>query len=46
MAAWQDEVFAALRAAGVRQVGYVPGCRPRPPDRAVPMPTPTCAPWC
>jgi sulfopyruvate decarboxylase alpha subunit len=42
--AWPDDIFAALRAAGVRQVGYVPDagharlielCRAEPQIRAV-----------
>src|SRR5947209_11813643 len=43
---WRDEIFAALKAAGIRQVGYVPDagharlielCRADPTIRAVPL---------
>jgi len=45
---WRDEIFAALRAAEIRQVGYVPDagharlielCRTEPTIRAVPLTT-------
>src|SRR5207244_7566780 len=45
---WRDEVFAALKAAEIRQVGYVPDagharlielCRAEPTIRAVPLTT-------
>jgi len=45
---WRDEIFAVLRAAGIRQVGYVPDagharlielCRDHPEIRAVPLTT-------
>src|SRR5947209_216600 len=43
---WRDEIFAALKAAGIRQVGYVPDagharlielCQDDPKIRAVPL---------
>ena len=46
MADWRDEIFAALKAADIRQVGYVPDagharlielCRAEPTIRAVPL---------
>jgi sulfopyruvate decarboxylase alpha subunit len=46
MADWRDQIFAALRAADIRQVGYVPDagharliklCRTEPTIRAVPL---------
>ena len=45
MAIWQDEVFAALWDAGVRQVGYVPDAG-HARLIAAPMPIPTCEPSC
>ena len=45
---WRDEIFAALKAAEIRQVGYVPDagharlielCRDEPERRAVPLTT-------
>jgi sulfopyruvate decarboxylase alpha subunit len=48
MADWRDEIFAALTAADIRQVGYVPDagharlielCRAEPTIRAVPLTT-------
>src|SRR6201987_4476905 len=48
MTDWRDEIFAALKAAEIRQVGYVPDagharlielCRDDPGIRAVPMTT-------
>src|SRR5438445_2817600 len=45
---WRDEIFAALKAANIRQVGYVPDagharlidlCRAEPTIRAVPLTT-------
>src|SRR5207245_7831712 len=45
---WRDEIFAALKAAEIRQVGYVPDaghsrlielCRAEPTIRAVPLTT-------
>ena len=45
---WRDEIFAALKAAEIRQVGYVPDagharlielCRDDPEIRAVPLTT-------
>jgi len=48
MADWRDEIFAALKAAEIRQVGYVPDagharlielCRDDPEIRAVPLTT-------
>ncbi len=48
MADWRDEIFAALKAANIRQVGYVPDagharlidlCRAEPTIRAVPLTT-------
>ncbi len=37
---WQDGVFAALKGARVRQVGYVPDAGHARPDRASPTPIP------
>src|SRR6267142_6458391 len=43
---WRDDIFAALKAADIRQVGYVPDagharlielCRAEPTIRAVPL---------
>jgi sulfopyruvate decarboxylase alpha subunit len=48
LADWRDEIFATLKAAGIRQVGYVPDagharlielCRDDPEIRAVPLTT-------
>jgi sulfopyruvate decarboxylase alpha subunit len=48
MSDWRDEIFATLKAAGIRQVGYVPDagharlielCRDDPEIRAVPLTT-------
>jgi sulfopyruvate decarboxylase alpha subunit len=48
MVDWRDEIFAALKAAEIRQVGYVPDaghaqlielCRAEPTIRAVPLTT-------
>jgi sulfopyruvate decarboxylase alpha subunit len=48
MADWRDEIFATLKAAAIRQVGYVPDagharlielCRDDPEIRAVPLTT-------
>jgi sulfopyruvate decarboxylase alpha subunit len=48
MADWRDEIFAALKVAGISQVGYVPDagharlielCRAEPTIRAVPLTT-------
>ena len=48
VADWRDEIFAALKAADIRQVGYVPDagharlielCRGEPTVRAVPLTT-------
>jgi sulfopyruvate decarboxylase TPP-binding subunit len=48
IADWRDEIFAALHAAGIGQVGYVPDagharlielCRADPGIRAVPLTT-------
>src|SRR5436190_373749 len=52
---WRDEIFVALRAAEIRQVGYVPDagharlselCRAEPTIRAVPLTTEEAAETC